>query len=310
MTPGKYTILSLYDHEYLFSLIKEFSDKESKKYINPLREDNTPGCYFQQFGGTLYFIDWAYTPNHLDAYEFISRYIGSNEYKDILEFIINNKREYEPSKILKTVSVDTRNYDFVFRNWQVQDKDYWQAYYISSDNLNDDGVKPVEELVVNNKRVRISQGYYIADTQEPSWFTIYQPNNPDFKFYKNTSVEAIGNFKSLYSTSDTLIISKSYKDSRVLRNLFPDLAVIYFNSETSFPKNLSFLDYYKNRFIIYDNDEPGIKGAKELNKVVKGKIIVPPKVKNFTDIADLIKYDRDKLIKWIMSTELGNISQR
>ena len=96
---------------------------------------------------------------------------------------------------------------------------------------------------------------------------IYQPYGGKYKWITNCDEDNIGNFDNLPPTGRELIIQKSYKDHRVLRNLEWGLNVIWFQNEGCVP-SMDILVNLTQRFeyitIFFDNDEDGMKAAQKL----------------------------------------------
>ena len=92
---------------------------------------------------------------------------------------------------------------------------------------------------------------------------IYQPLNAKTdKWFTNCSANDIGNIRNLAMSGQNLIVTKSYKDCRVLRNLGFD--TIWFQNEGMCPekKMLKMLsERFENIFVFFDNDSSGLKAS-------------------------------------------------
>ena len=124
----------------------------------------------------------------------------------------------------------------------------------------------------------------------------------------------VGGINSLVSFGRQLVITKSYKDWRVLKNI--GLNVIWFQSENMFP-SISILQDLASRFtnftILFDNDEAGIKaGEKLLNLLFElqsgvRRVNVPFDLleKGVKDPSDLRKrYGEVKLLDFLKTNKL------
>ena len=87
---------------------------------------------------------------------------------------------------------------------------------------------------------------------------IYRPYD-EFKWYTNATSSTIGNIENIDPEGEELIITKSYKDCRVLRNLGYK-NVIWFQNEGQIPKVdilLGVIKRFKKVYIFFDNDTVG-----------------------------------------------------
>ena len=109
----------------------------------------------------------------------------------------------------------------------------------------------------------------------------------------------IGCYESLTQTGEKLVITKSYKDCRVLRNL--DLNSIWLQNEVTIPSRNIFEDLcnrFKKIFVIFDNDSTGLAFSKKIvdtiNSIKAGVAInsslpVYYSLEGIKDSSDLVK---------------------
>ena len=297
-----------------------------KKYISPLRKGDTQsGCFFWEAPetGLLLFVDFGNSDKtHLDPISFIQKYYNLNTYKEAIDFV---KEKFKSSTIIDRV-VDLKEEDFyrekikkkikVFpKNWSIKDKMFWQPYGITKMQLVEDGVLPVEYFQIFKGENFITQRPYsnsYAYSYEDGTTKIYNPYETDYKWITTTTKNTIGNLNNIDPTGEDLIITKSYKDCRVLRNLGYK-NTIYFQSETQIPdlnNLLPIIKGYKRVLVFYDNDEAGstysnkfVKFMNNLLQIEKFYSIEIPD-KNTKDVSDYYKLHSEqkttKLIKKII----------
>lgn len=327
------TILKYVSEEQIFELVFGFKPIEFQYVCSPFREDSKPGCWFEHYNGKLRFKDFAseiFTngfqlismdcfdavkyyfklPNLYKALEFIHKKLISNKDVKIRE-IKTRIQKAEDKKIPFLIFPETRNF-------QIQDKEYWQdRYMISKDNLISDLVFPISSFYCEGAKY----GNYRAYTRDIAYVytdflddkkKIYRPTEEGKRrFVTNCVNNDIGGYTSIDFTKDTLIITKSYKDWRVLKN--QGLNTIWFQNEGMFP-DLTLLfevvSHFKRVVIFFDNDEAGIVSSNRLvdiiNSYLPGKsysVHLPVRLleQQIFDPADLIyKRGRDQLIDFLI----------
>ena len=256
-----------------------------RTYISPFRKNDTnPGCYFEWHNDILYFVDWASNIVNKDCIQAImSRY--NMRLNDAIDFVMsdielsapkNTKQLLTSKKVNKTIIIPIK------RDYNVSDKLYWKRYGVSIDNLTEDDVFPVKAVNLYSKsswkRMNyMSDSYCITVT--PDMFKIYRPHETGkSKWLSNVSKHTVGSMNSLSHISDIVIITKSYKDCRVIRNL--GYECVWFQSEGVLPDQvilMTVFQYYRRVIVLFDNDDAGIAGAinllEFLNSIFKDKVI-------------------------------------
>lgn len=236
---------------------------------SPFREDNNPCCYFDYYNGRLYFYDWGnYSIINgikmfaIDCFSAVKLYYGLDRFPQVLQFTYKMlKSKYKPqetktNKTFKETNKETTPIFIETRDWNNYDKEYWLQYGISKQNLIDDKVCPLNRFCINTTIIDAPCHCYAYTDFVDFKKKIYMPFR-DKRFITNCSKNDIGGIRFL-TEDKKLIITKSYKDYRVIKNL--GYNVIWFQNEGMIPNNLDFLLPFKV-FIFYDNDRAGICGA-------------------------------------------------
>lgn len=261
--------------ENIFRLV--FGNKPLEgKFKSPFREDITPGCFFWDAPGVnlLLFVDYGdLDKTHYNAVEFIQKYYNLSTKREAIDLIREKFKGYIPEqgniqfssqenrRILQpTVPKVFRLYP---RQWNNKDKIYWTSYGITKQQLIEDGVIPITYYqIYEEESFKTYQPYsisYAYTFPEEGIVKIYSPEDSQ-KWITNANNNIIGNIQNIDKSGDKLIITKSYKDCRVLRNLGYK-NVIWFQSESQSPRIDILLDIikdYKSVVIFYDNDETGL----------------------------------------------------
>lgn len=234
-----------------------------KKVVSPFRDDTKPGCFFSTYKGILYFVDFAETKSHLNCIEFLAKKENKSTIEIIYDLIKNKKFNSNVKKQNYTKDNIPTKISIVKRRWLNKDKLFWEKYGISKQQLIDDNVVPIKNFTItknnNSKTIypdNVSYGYIIKDR-----IKIYSPYST-YKFITNCHNGSIGGTK--ITKGELLVITKSYKDYRVIFNSGID-HVIWFQNEKILPSKdfvISIGKKYKNIVIFYDNDETGINGSR------------------------------------------------
>ena len=282
-----------------------FGDFNVGEYLHsPFRIDDSPGCWVQWRGGKLYFTDFASPKVSLDAVGLIQEKYNMSM-RESMDFILsfNFKQEPEMPKITSSIVslFNNSTLEFCPKPFDDYHKVYWSQFEISSTQLISDNIFATKWYKVNNI---VFNPYPVETTYTISYSTslkICKPKSINHKWTTNTTKETIGGTKSLPFLGNNLIITKSYKDWRVLTNL--GLSSIYFQNEGMFPamENLYiYLEMFDNVYVLFDNDQPGILASSKLvnyiNSHFTGKaqsLLLPTKSK---DSADAIKSGEKKIL--------------
>lgn len=283
----KNEILKYVTEEDIYSLVFGYKPEEFDKVCSPLRADFSPGAWFERnpYKDNLLFIDFADTNRtHRDCFNVVQEYFNLPNFYQTLIFIENTliKGQDLPERQLSVFSnmVRDRQETLIFferRDYLISDKYFWEKYGITKQQLIDDKVIPVNKYKIINPR----KGTYLANAYtlcyaytdfENHHKKLYFPYRKGSKrFLSNCDRNDIGGIKSLDYEDSTLIISKSYKDWRVLKNL--GYNTVWFQNEGSLPseKTLSSLiTFFPDVIVFYDNDETGINSSIKIRDQIQG----------------------------------------
>lgn len=307
-------LLERISEEEIFSLFIEEPIDLDSRYKAPYREDKNGDCYFEYYNGFLMFVDFAYTPHTMNCIGFIMQCLQCT-YGEALDYVYKNLNVEDKKPVVKqerseiTYKAKIRNtIRYVSRDWNYSDYLYWfKNYNITRIQLNQDKVIPI--IAYSSISKKTGEPYilytndltYIYTDFEDNKAKIYRPYNKEYKWFTNCNQNDIGSINFLPSNGDLLIITKSYKDCRVIRNL--GLNSIWLQNEGMLP-SLELLENLCNRFkeiiVWFDNDSTGMAASKRLvdtlNSIVKNKsrnIFLPPRIL----LEDQIKDPSDLLQK-------------
>lgn len=300
---SKEDILSKVTEEQIFELVFGFQPVELEYTTSPFRKDNNPGCWFEKdlVSDKLWFKDHStnITVNGvrlkiMDCFNAVQVYFEIPNFYKTLQFI---KERLIDGRNLETIKREPREIDnrivtkrerskilIATRNFQEKDKRFWyNDYGITKEQLIEDEVFPVSKhkIISPKKGTFIEKDLslcYAYTEFEGKRKKLYRPlKKGRHRFLSTAIANDVGGYKRLVPFGRQLVITKSYKDCRVLKNI--GLNVIWFQSESTVPSEDILKDLckrFKTIVIFYDNDDAGKSGAKKLkailNPLLPGKI--------------------------------------
>lgn len=253
---------------------------ELEEYIiNPLRIDNHAGCWLSfSLRNPRYIVlnDFADKKFHgINIFEAIMQKYNVPFKRSISiiyeQYIYKNNitLRKKPRLHYKKTSSFVFKLNYKAKNFTKKDKQYWEPMGISSKQLDKDLVVSVKDFTYNTR-------------YNPKTFFYEKPFDPCYSYHVNDHIKiyrpfmsGLHKWKSNCTEKDIpidhlredefLIITKSYKDHRILRNLGYEStwvqsegALIPLDLIKIFSKN------YKHVIILYDNDKGGRKAAKSI----------------------------------------------
>lgn len=237
-------LLRSHTEEQVFSLLfGGIPIHEGMRVCSPLREDNRAGCTFREYMGRLYFVDFGDTITHRDCFDMVKAYYGLGSYQEAIVTAYtmleegkypkerNDRRRVERSRMEgQSSSIFVRP-----RGWMACDRDYWQPYGITRSQLDGDGVVPLTEFALEGKSTwDVSSLCYAYTNLSNGRIKLYFPKRKRARFMGNANADSIGIINGC-KESDTLTVTKSYKDARVLANA--GLRVVWLQNEGMLPSN-------------------------------------------------------------------------
>lgn len=332
---SKEDILSRVSEEDVFSLVFDEVPEEFELVVSPFREDNNPGCFFSRDPNTgiLRFIDFANPQyingikmSHIDCFNAVQIFYNLSSFFETLEFIVKklslNDVSIQPSKVSKVKKVKDSKSLLITKNQKYTNKDvrYWKKFGITIPQLLSDKVYSVLHYSFYNYSTAKDRIYprtlaYVFTDFKENKKKIYMPlRKGNLRFFTNCTSNDIGNINNLPAKGDILIITKSYKDCRVLRNL--GYNSIWLQSENMFPSNnilITLSQNFEKIFIFFDNDSTGIRGATRLQEIIntffpgKSQVLHLPisfLERGIKDPADMYYFMGQKNLKKFLEQEL------
>jgi hypothetical protein len=290
---SKESILSLVTQEDIFELVFKYKPQEFEYVVSPLRNDDVPGCWFSLHdNGILYFVDFGNSRTHSDCFNIVQDYFKFPNFYLTLEFIYSTlirgkEEELKPAPIKVEVKKETKKRVKLLieaRPFNAHDGHFWSQYGISKKNLIEDKVFPISRLYALNTKTGshvieckdLAYSYTdFSDSRKKIYFPLRKGKS---RFITNCTKDDVGGINTISPYCKQLIITKSYKDYRVLKN--SGKHVIWFQNEGMVPNDLIINKLVKlNEIIVwFDNDHAGITASEKIKQQLNS--IVPGKAKN------------------------------
>lgn len=273
-----------------------------------LRIDHRPTCsFYKNNRGDLILNDFAG-----ESYTFIDvvmKIFNCSYYKALKiianDFNIISSSNYEVNKpkieYTETLFKEEKNSSHI----QVDIKDYsedelkwWKSFGINLKTLIKFKVFSIKNVYLNGEYFSSSSinnpmyGYYggLNSKNEELW-RIYMPFKTSYRFLSNWKTTYIQGSKQLIYGNDNLVVTKSLKDVMALSEF--GINAIAPCSENSFLSKSQYNKLkgkFKNIYLLYDTDLPGIKYTKKIRKEFPDvKILLIPRKYECKDFTDLIK---------------------
>ena len=328
-------VLEQVSQEEIFALVFgfepiefEYTTSPFRRSDNPEENDNHPGCWFEYYEDVLRFKDYADPRNYgriklrnMDCFDTVQVFFRLPNFYETLRFIkakLLDNREYEIKQYKeqqdykRTLVKKKKKPVEIFvstRDWEGRDAAYWGKYSITKENLIEDKVFPIQRLKLKNTKKGnftfniLDRGYAYTDF-EMKKKKVYRPyqKTKRLKFITNCSNNDIGDVNRLITFGRQLIISKSYKDCRVLRNL--GLNAVWFQNEGQTPDETVLYDLtqrFDKVIVFYDNDQTGIEASQ----------IVSDRINSlFTQTKSTFLYLPEDLIRYKVSDPADLIHRR
>jgi len=281
---------------------------------SPLRRDNHPSFFiYSPDGNRVLYQDYA-TGERGDVYSLMQR-------RDNISFSqlihkIASERAFDNSMSLKP-RTSSSNYKRTnsdirvkVREWKDYDIEYWQSYGISLKWLKYAEVYPISHKIVYKDGQRYvfhaaKYAYVFVERKEGNVsLKVYQPMSSTFKWSNSNNGSVVGLWTKIPQTGDKLCVCSSLKDALCLW-ANTGIPSIYVQSETT-PMSATAQEVLRNRFkniyVCFDNDPPGLKDGELFSSRTGFRNIVLPLFSGGKDISDFYRsVGKEEFVKTVKS---------
>jgi len=289
-----------------------FGDFQVNNYIcSPFRKDDDPGCWITWIGNRLMFKDHgSYT--FLDMIGIIQTKYNL-DFNTAINFIADSKFEGEPEYTKKGRKRESSfTLEFCPKPFDKYAKQYWQQYNITSSQLIEDNIfatawfkyKNTSDQWINVSPHAKEATYTISMKQS---LKICRPfvKNKKHKWITDANKNVIGGLHKLPYLGEQLVITKSYKDWRVLTNM--GLTAIWLQNEGQVPDSEvlnPIISMFDNTVIWFDNDDAGKRASDKLSTIIGADQIFLPTIEK--DPADVVKAGDTQFLQNFIFKYLNN----
>lgn len=292
-----------------------FDKKTEKGYIShpyksPFRfENNASSFYIICKDNIIRFYDFGNRQEWgLTTVSLIAKLLNISK-KEAIDYIFNTPaketiHDLESATELSHTELKVVCKDFI-------SKDCWEYMTaIGVSQLPKEIVEVKYYVIENNESTKLiipkslCLAYYF---EESGHYKIYSPHEKTHKFITNTDInDMFGfNYMPFFSKRKPLIITKSFKDWAILRNLGYQAIALQSEGCKIPTDKLKEIQKFKKAVLLLDNDSPGINAAKKYQQDYGLAYTYYPLNLGVKDTADLFKkFSNPKIVKNIIDKTL------
>lgn len=278
---------------------------------SPLRSDNNPSFSLFYYNDKLCWKDHA-TQESGDVFTLFMK-LWNCSFSDVIQRLYNelfchiDKINIQRKRTESITFKSSSKLDVKIRQWEDRDKQYWEQFGISIKTLKWAEVYPISHIIIQKDRVITivadSLAYvYIERKDGIITKKVYQPyNTKGLKWINKHDHSVISLWAKMIKLSrynENICICSSVKDALCLfeQTHIPSIAL----QGEGYNMSVSARDVLRNRFkhiyVLFDNDEPGIRYGKQFAENTEFQNIILPYFDDGKDISDLYKCINDKQI--------------
>ena len=329
------SILSKITQYDIYRFYLGFDFKFNKKVKSCFRKDDDPSLSFKmETDKTIIYCDFGDMTYKGGVVNFVMQLFNITDYYEVLKKIdydfnlgLCKHRTINPISTKSIISnfitpdeviTHKKKIQIIDKDFSDQEIEYWQQYYITVEELKSNNVFSIDKLYLNKTLVPSFKQLRFAYLYD-EYMKIYYPyaEKPIKWMFNNTPNDFISGlddikYKAFNGSSDKkLIVTKSKKDEIVLKKFFKDVCSTQSENHVGISEeNIEFFSKVygpENVYIIFDNDQPGVKACKYYNQFGFKYFNVEKKYldKKITDASDLVKaYGLDMLEYWLTKKQI------
>ena len=266
--------------------------KLSHLYKSPFRPETRPSLsFFRHRSGYIKWKDFGSGEPAGNIYDFVGKYINSTNIEAIKMFIYGSSTQdnaYKERKIYKLTPRKETNLEIKTKRWEQRELDYWLQFGIDKQSLKKFNVFPLQHYYINDIKTTNNKGLMFAEIVNDH-VKVYRPDTPAMKWKSNVTKSDVFGLEQLkVKDNEPIVITKALKDVMVLDKL--GYNAIAPQSETS-DLSCKAKEVIKGHkiYVLFDNDETGLKRGKELAEEYGATAIFIPEEYNSKDISDLVR---------------------
>lgn len=267
------------------------------RFCSPIRDDKNPSCCLYLSNGRIRFKDFS-TGEYYSFTDLLLKIYNCefSQLRDAIQTNLNIKSETKEIVKTNVVKHDKFKLDYIEREWNNNDKEYWNSYGVTIDYLIKSNVVPISQIIYDYPKLKKK---YLAEELAYAFIEhkdgiktikIYQPKADSKNKWRNDhNSSVIQLWNTLPKKGNRLIICSSLKDSLCLtcNTGIPSIAP---QSETTYIKS-KVIDELCSRFdyvyVCFDTDKAGRMNE---NKMCEGTSMIPFNLPEFIGGKDVSDY--------------------
>jgi len=232
------------------------------KFCSDLRADSHPSCSIVEWNNKLLYKDFANEKHTFNCFSYVMYKYGIDFISSLetisrdfgLGLVANSTTRVAKIYSAPEQSVRKRSKIYIrSREWDERDKLFWGKYGIKKSLLTRYNVIPIDYFWINDSRFRVKDIGYAYKFKDG--YKIYQPYDPENKWYSNVGTNTVQGLEQLPNTGDVVFITSSLKDVLTLASM--NYSAIAPQSEMATIDD-KFICGLKESFtiivVLYDND--------------------------------------------------------
>jgi len=253
-----------------------------KVYQSKFRKDRHASCgfYVSPKTGKLIYNDISRSIK-MDCFDYVKALYGLSFedaiYRVAQDFgLIDNKPTSNVKKIIKNL----KNFDkeakrsttihFRPQKWDSENLAFWKQFFITKEELKRAGIYCIKDLWVNNIPIKNPNNEFryafTLDVDGDMRTKVYSPYSQDMKWVTNIPNAIPFGMDSLTTKSSDCFVSKSQKCRIILLKFLQNVIALQSEQLSAISKEVDkeLKFNYSNLYLGSDNDEAGLKFAKEM----------------------------------------------
>jgi hypothetical protein len=238
-------LLDVYGQERIMEFYFGESISFKKKFINPFRRDNTPGCtFFYNPSGKLIFRDFA--KGSFDCFDIAGMRTGL-EKSELIHCIASDmgsgqrkQWQHESYSYSPTAyeSIET-SIECAFTPFIEKDFQYWAQFGINEETLNRYEVKRVSQANINGKTWYLKNALDVCyQYTNEGRVKLYRPFARKEKKFRNNYIEStLPGYERLPERGAKLFITKAEKDMMTLATMGANALSLKSETSTNLPQD-------------------------------------------------------------------------
>lgn len=281
-----------------------------KSYHSVFRPDSNPstGFYINKNGKLIY--NDLMTSEKLDCFAFVAKLHNINYFEAVqkvacdfgIEDCNTEPINIEKLKTMLELSEEVKKeteIEIQYSKWDYAALQYWNDYYITEKELDENNVYNVSKLRINgtfipNLKANLRFAF-IINYNGKVYKKIYEPHaERENKWLSNVPLYLPFGYGDLSFATNSLIITKGQKDRIIFKKYFKDVLALQNESQSSLRDvTLEFLKKkYENIYLFFDIDKAGLENAEKYEEKGLIPIYLPSSVlkHGVKDSSDFVKH--------------------